>query len=1372
MASISGSSSITIDSLPVTYMANGFSDPDSIEWDVSGSEVGTWSSDGNKLTIEDMDNDSYTFTITASQGGITASKTVTVKEYVNPVTSYSPSSTSASTYVGSSTSVSYSWSPSGATTGKVPSLDSTPSYCSVSVGTGTIRITGRSVGSETITLSNAYGASISISVTIKSAGSSTTEVTGLSFSPTSVSMYEGETATLRVTVTPSSATKKTVTVSDLSENNSNYTKGCVSISSQTISGNVTTLKLKGNSIGKTSLLVVADGGSGVFGYVSVSVTEAPVYVSSITVSGSEYMTVGIKDSYEATVLPSDADDTSVSWSITQGSDIASIYKTYSDYVVIEPTGAGIVVIRASANDGSGTYGTFTAKVIEGDIPVQSIQIHTQAGMADETRITSLDTNVNKAPFVYVYALPYSAANRMVAASIEEGEDVVSVTDVNAQGDDFTIRGLKEGTAVVRFSATDESGVYEDLTVNVGERLNDDYPYDYYLSLSFYANKALDGGKQVCSKVGPLGRVHGGYRSTSIPGLILNTSSPQNEFTTIPAYDDAPDLDGDSLYNAYLTGTPTEPGVYWVYATDINGKTQKTEIHVFAYGDYTKVIQFDINAPDGAKVEGTPPSTLVMDNTGDSWTFEIPDCDLTSDSHVFIGWRTVEDGIGDGKVYGQDQLAKFTVEGENAEVTLYGEWFPRPEGSTGEGSLSDPFLLDYPVGAEIEQTMPDKEDHPISYTSFTNSGLDGMVFDLGGTEYDVLPYFSSVDMTSGRMTVRGTPVTEGQSVKIQQQGERRYAINYVFTIVDGGATHTVTFDANVPSGCTLTGKVPDDMVQRNVMETHTFTIPPMTGTVTGFTFGGWVDTSTIGVERIYIAGDDFITSGETRTWVLSAKWTPAGSGGGDSGDTPESGASPSYRNYLAASYDGNTKFMVLPLVTDIDDTVNVSITSISTVIYGVRNRFVMDMGASERFTMTLARVNPVDYDDNSSDSTMWSNGKWVGELENLFDFWQNLGRDIVTKKLTGGVRLHFEPPEEARNLYPIIDKNVFLAGNLSTGLVAPQTISVSLPLQVARMTGTSNVVSQVTAVFKSGLGSNTEMVSTYPTGSTIPLPLAKDEWSDDYPGFLFSHWESNGMTYDPGTLYTFNEDVTFTAVWSEAKKVVILAEKGSGEYTVETGITRMTVYMVGAGGNGGAGYFYNMRGYAGGAGGAGQFVRRMFQVSEGQVVSYTTGYNGAGVSKDRRATMLSVDGVMKLRAEGGDNGSSASAVSAVSSSGGRNYVKGGSTGPGFVKGEDGGYAAPNIPSNAGRGSEPLVRETALATYRYQGGAGGAAAGLRHSFIVDGVKTLYESKGGDGATYGYAMNGVLGGGGGSGSKDYLDDTGGPGTGGDGFIALLFH
>ena len=88
---------------------------------------------------------------------------------------------------------------------------------------------------------------------------------------------------------------------------------------------------------------------------NIIAVEDVTLVSSISISGSSSVDVGGSVSLRASVSPSNADDTSVTWSIESGSSYGYLSSYSSNPTTFYAQSSGYVTIRATANDGSGVY---------------------------------------------------------------------------------------------------------------------------------------------------------------------------------------------------------------------------------------------------------------------------------------------------------------------------------------------------------------------------------------------------------------------------------------------------------------------------------------------------------------------------------------------------------------------------------------------------------------------------------------------------------------------------------------------------------------------------------------------------------------------------------------------------------------------------------------------------------------------------------------------------------------------------------------------------------------------------------------------------------------------------------------------------------
>ena len=153
---------------------------------------------------------------------------------------------------------------------------------------------------------------------------------------------------MNAAVTPTNAVNKTVTWSVTPG-----ATGTASISSTT--GLLTAL-----TNGTVTVTATANDGSGIFGTQVITLSNQ-VAVSSITVTGATGATVAVAGTLQmsAAVLPANADNAAVTWTVTPG---ATGTATISATGLLTPATVGTVTVTATANDGSGITGTLEVTI--------------------------------------------------------------------------------------------------------------------------------------------------------------------------------------------------------------------------------------------------------------------------------------------------------------------------------------------------------------------------------------------------------------------------------------------------------------------------------------------------------------------------------------------------------------------------------------------------------------------------------------------------------------------------------------------------------------------------------------------------------------------------------------------------------------------------------------------------------------------------------------------------------------------------------------------------------------------------------------------------------------------------------------------------
>ena len=538
--------------------------------------------------------------------------------------------------------------------------------------------------------------------------------------------------------------------------------------------------------------------------------DEPDLVSSIDIqapSGTEVQ-VGKNLSVSAFAYPTSAENRRLDATIRSGTQYAEVVSTSTSStggsILIKGISPGNVIIRFTARDDGGYYDEITVTVVEATTLCTSVIIYNRGVRASDSIITETETNVGKTVDVFPGGDPSWASDTTVNHQVRSGASLISIEliDDDVHGSiglsQYRITGLGVGTAVVRFTANDGSGEYADLTVNIGHRLNDDYPSNYSktIRLDMFEDAAKHGGNGLDDRLSsaPPYKLHGGYLGVDLPeGLYVFDGMSAGEFTTIPS---AANSDITSTRASYsLQGAATEPGEVWVYVENADGEVEQTHIIVEAAGLFTKTVRFDANVPTGAQSTGSVPDSMVQEYTGAIANFTIPQCDLAVEGYVRIGWRTSPDDDGDGKVY--DAGDRFVVTGDEVTATLYAEWFPIPEGATGSGTSSDPFTWQHQTYDVVSHTVPNKGDYDILTGRYDGELPEGITAQIGMTAYSNYP--STATFGTGSIVVSGTPTTVSDLV-FWQYGQRHYYVYFRIIVAEGEVPEPdedllVTFDAN-------------------------------------------------------------------------------------------------------------------------------------------------------------------------------------------------------------------------------------------------------------------------------------------------------------------------------------------------------------------------------------------------------------------------------------------------------------------------------------------------------------------------------------------------------------------------------------------------
>lgn len=303
----------------------------------------------------------------------------------------------------------------------------------------------------------------------------------------SISRDKG-TLQLETQITPSVATDKLVTWSLI-----NFT-GQATINQ---SGIVTAI-----SNGTVTAKATANDGSGVFGTMEITISNQLVTVKSITVS-SETGSSSINANrgtiqLSATVLPSDAVNKTISWSVQNGTGKASI----SASGLLTAISNGTITATATANDGSGVSGSLQVNIMNQVFPTIQTAYVENANPSLITlsfdnqlatvpaNISALSVKINHSTIRQVatlavtgnkivlgFNLPFYAGETITISYIKPASNPITSPDGGECNSfsDFTVTNKIEDTGPIFLNASIDNDSPSTLVITYNEELNNSAP---------------------------------------------------------------------------------------------------------------------------------------------------------------------------------------------------------------------------------------------------------------------------------------------------------------------------------------------------------------------------------------------------------------------------------------------------------------------------------------------------------------------------------------------------------------------------------------------------------------------------------------------------------------------------------------------------------------------------------------------------------------------------------------------------------------------------------------------------------------------------------------------------------------------------------
>lgn len=499
----------------------------------------------------------------------------------------------------------------------------------------------------------------------------------------------------------------------------------------------------------------------------------------------------------------------------------------------------------------------------------------------------------------------------------------------------------------------------------------------------------------------------------------------------------------------------------------------------------------------------------------------------------------------------------------------------------------------------------------------------------------------------------------------------------------------------------------------------------------------------------------------------------------------------------------SEVMYLPPISSIEAAYYTNLSELPTIVMGYRNNFIIDLGTTLKISLTMKRINPLDYDDDSRDVGRWSNGKWYRHLEDILDYWQNFGRDS-SNNLTGGFQFNYTPSDTS--LYPPINRNVFLNGSLAVQY-STQYMVVQMNLTVARMQESTSVYRYVTLICHAG--SAFPNVEDYTVEVLADVNISVPNPTDWGPlGYTLRGWATSAdgsMEYsvDDVVMWSYREEpYELWAVWGGPKIVKYWSDPVAGEtyspsqdwteeQDAEDPISYVRVIIVGGGGGAGGAAWTPLGGSstAGGAGGGAECHYSEWTASRTTSYNITVGKGGSkgyeaginivadtgGNGTDGEPSSVSASNGFQHTSQAGAGGQGGQyrvgMADLVEASGGQTVYAGGSTGINgtWEMGQAGSTASPNVQDNAGYGA--INNDSA----HRSGGAGGGASNCNYSFYLSGTTYDFISHGGDAfdsTREGGRQEPAYGGGGGSSQWQSGGDTNYAQDGASGLVVLVFY
>jgi uncharacterized protein YjdB len=205
--------------------------------------------------------------------------------------------------------------------------------------------------------------------------------------------------------------------------------------------------------GTVTAKATANDGSNVFGTLLITISSQLIPVTGITVTGaggaSLISSIGGTLQLNASIAPMNATNQAITWSLTNGTGQATINSTG----LVTAVTIGTVTARATANDGSGAYGTLTLTISNQVILVTDIILAGKGGLSS---ITSDKGTLQLIAII----LPSNSTNQSVTWTISNGTGQASISSIGL------VSAITSGIVTAGATANDGSGVTGTMDIKI------------------------------------------------------------------------------------------------------------------------------------------------------------------------------------------------------------------------------------------------------------------------------------------------------------------------------------------------------------------------------------------------------------------------------------------------------------------------------------------------------------------------------------------------------------------------------------------------------------------------------------------------------------------------------------------------------------------------------------------------------------------------------------------------------------------------------------------------------------------------------------------------------------------------------------------